>query len=120
MIEPLAIGVPGGNALLPIRKLRSYTRQTPITLPERTESYNFIYRQPLHEMFEVELLTAVNTEVQIALLRDAYFRATFARPINRMLHLDLNFTLADNDFRKLSHMCEAAGGEVRCRLLDEA
>jgi len=37
-----------------------------------------------------------------------------------MLHLDLKFTLADNDLRKVSRMCEAAGVEVRYPLLDEA
>jgi len=37
-----------------------------------------------------------------------------------MLHLDLKFTLADNDLRKVSRMCEAAGIEVRYPLLDEA
>ena len=37
-----------------------------------------------------------------------------------MLHLDIKFTLADNDLRKVSRMCEAAGVEVRYPLLDEA
>jgi asparagine synthase (glutamine-hydrolysing) len=37
-----------------------------------------------------------------------------------MLHLDMKFTLADNDLRKVSRMCEAAGIEVRYPLLDEA
>ena len=120
LVEPLAKGIPGGDALLPLRKLRSYIRQASIPLPERTESYNFIYRQPLDEMFEAEFLASVNTEVPKAMLRDAYFSATSTHPINRMLHLDLKFTLADNDLRKVSRMCEAAGIQVRYPLLDEA
>jgi len=120
LIEPVANGIQGGDALLPIRKLRSYIRQASIPLPERMESYNFIYRQPLDEMFEAEFLSSVNPEVPKQMLRDAYFRANSAHPINRMLHLDLKFTLADNDLRKVSRMCEAAGIEVRYPLLDEA
>ncbi len=120
LIEPLANGIPGGDAVLPIRKLRSYIRQASVPLPERMESYNFIYRQPLDEMFEPEFLASVNPEIPKEMLRDAYFRADSGHPINRMLHLDLKFTLADNDLRKVSHMCEAAGIEVRYPLLNEA
>ena len=54
------------------------------------------------------------------MLQEAYFRAGSKHPINRMLHLDLKFTLADNDLRKVSRMCEAAGIKVHYPLLDEA
>ena len=36
------------------------------------------------------------------------------------MHLDLKQTLADNDLRKVSRMCEVAGLEARYPLLDEA
>jgi asparagine synthase (glutamine-hydrolysing) len=120
LIKPLANGIPGGDALLPIRKLKSYIRQASIPLPERMETYNFIYRQPLDEMFEPEFLASVNPEVPKEMLRDTYFRADSVFPLNRMLHLDMKFTLADDDLRKVSRMCEAAGIEVRYPLLDEA
>jgi len=120
LIEPVANGIPGGDALLPIRKLRSYIRQASVPLPERMESYNFIYRQALDEMFEPEFLASVNPETPKEMLQDAYFRADSGHPVNRMLHLDMKFTLADNDLRKVSRMCEAAGIEVRYPLLDEA
>ena len=120
LIEPVANNIPGGDALLPIRKLRSYIRQASAPLPERMESYNFIYRQPLDKMFEAEFLASVNPEIPKKMLQDAYFRADSEHPVNRMLHLDMKFTLADNDLRKVSRMCEAAGIEVRYPLLDEA
>jgi asparagine synthase (glutamine-hydrolysing) len=37
-----------------------------------------------------------------------------------MMHLDLKFTLADNDLRKVSRMCELAGLEARYPLIDDA
>jgi asparagine synthase (glutamine-hydrolysing) len=120
LLEPAAFNLPGGDALMPVRKLKSYINQAKIPLPERMESYNFIYRQPLDDMFEPEFLAAVNPEMPKELLRDAYFRADSEHPVSRMLHLDLKFTLADNDLRKVSRMCEAAGVEVRYPLLDEA
>jgi len=120
LIEPVANGIPGGDALMPVRKLRSYIRQASVPLPERMESYNFIHRQQLSEMFEPEFLASVNPDMPKEMLQDAYFRADSGHPVNRMLHLDMKFTLADNDLRKVSRMCEAAGIEVRYPLLDEA
>jgi asparagine synthase (glutamine-hydrolysing) len=120
LIAPVANSIPGGDTLLPVRKLRSYIRQASVPLPERMESYNFIYRQHLDEMFEPEFLALVNPDIPKEMLQDAYFRADSRHPVNRMLHLDMKFTLADNDLRKVSRMCEAAGIEVRYPLLDEA
>ena len=120
IIEPATFSFPGGDALLPVRKLKSYINQASIPLPERMESYNFVYRQTLDEMFEPEFLASVNPDIPKELLRDAYFRTASEHPVSRMLHLDLKFTLADNDLRKVSRMCEAAGIEVRYPLLDES
>jgi len=96
-----------------VRKLRSYVRRANVPLPERLESYNFIYRQPLGEMFAGDFLAEVDVHVPSALLEDAYDRADMSHFINRILHLDLKVTLADNDLRKVNGMAEAAGIEVR-------
>lgn len=101
------------------RKLQSYVRQARIALPERMESYNLIYRQPLSEMFEPGLLAEIDATLPALWLKEVYARADTSHYINRMLHLDLKFTLADNDLRKVSTMAEAAGVEVRYPLLDD-
>ncbi len=119
LIEPLA-RLPGLAVLPPVRKARSYIRQANIPLPERMESYNFIYRQPLAEMFLPDFLADVDAHQPSALLKEVYDRADSDSFINRMLHLDLKFTLADNDLRKVAGMTEAAGIEVRYPLLDDA
>ena len=54
------------------------------------------------------------------MMRDVYQRAASTSPLNRMMHLDLKLTLADNDLRKVSRMCDVAGIEVRYPLLDDA
>lgn len=119
VIEPLA-RLPGLSALPPVRKVQSYIRQANIPLPERMESYNFIYRQPLGEMFTPAFLEGVDADQPAAWLREVYDRTDSDSFINRMLHLDLKFTLADNDLRKVGGMTEAAGIEVRYPLLDDA
>jgi len=104
---------------MPIRKLRSYINQANISLPGRLEIYNLILRQPLETIFTKDLLSKINTDIPENLLGDTYFRADSKHPIHRMLHLDMKFTLADNDLRKVSRMCETAGIEVRYPLLNE-
>ncbi len=119
LIEPLA-HLPGLEYLPPLRKLQSYIRQANIPMPERMESYNFVYRQPLEEMFSPGLLRSVDTRLPGARLKEAYERADSASYINRMLHLDLEFSLAYDNLRKVNGMSEAAGIEVRYPLLDDA
>lgn len=119
LIEPLA-HLPGMAALPPVRKAQSYIRQANIPLPERMESYNFIYRQPLGEMFSPDFLSQVDAGQPADWLKEVYDRADSDSYINRMLHLDIKFTLADNDLRKVGGMTEAAGIDVRYPLLDDA
>ncbi|MCX7192848.1 MAG: asparagine synthase C-terminal domain-containing protein [Proteobacteria bacterium] len=119
VIEPLA-RLPGLQHFSHPRKLQSYLRQANIPLPERMESYNYTYGQPLTQMFTADFLAAINPEQPVAWLKDAYERTESGSYINRMLHMDMKFTLADNDLRKVNGMAEAAGIEVRYPLLDDA
>lgn len=119
LIEPLA-HLPGLAHFPPTRKLQSYLRQANIPLPERMESYNYTYRQPLAQMFMPDFLAAIDPALPVAALKETYDRTDSDSYINRMLHLDMKFTLADNDLRKVNGMCEAAGIEVRYPLLDDA
>jgi asparagine synthase (glutamine-hydrolysing) len=119
LIEPLA-NLPGLSAIAPFSKAQSYIRQANVPLPERMESYNYVYRQPLAEMFAPGLLASVDSHQPSELLKEVYDRADSASYINRMLHLDIKFTLADSDLRKVCGMTEAAGIDVRYPLLDDA
>lgn len=119
IIEPLA-ALPGLDRLPPSRKIQSYLRQANIPLPDRMESYNYVYRQSLDQMFTADFLAKINAQLPAALLKDAYDRTDSHSYINRMLHLDMKFTLADSDLRKVNGMTEAAGIEVRYPLLDDA
>ena len=120
LIEPVAFGVPGADRMAPLRKLGSYIRQAQVPLPDRLETYNFLNRSPLAQVFEPEFLAAVDVDEPLAMLREVYHRTASSAALNRMMHLDLKVTLADNDLRKVSRMCDVAGIEVRYPLLDDA
>jgi asparagine synthase (glutamine-hydrolysing) len=119
LIEPLAFSFPGSDRIAPLRKLGSYIRQASVPLPDRLETYNFLHRSPLAEVFEPDFLAAVDVDEPLTMQREVYQRATSTSPLNRMMHLDLKLTLADNDLRKVSRMCDVAGIEVRYPLLDD-
>jgi asparagine synthase (glutamine-hydrolysing) len=118
LIEPLT-HLPLLGAHFPLQKLRSYVDQANLRLPLRLESYNFLHRNPLAEILEPDFLHAVDPALAERMLSDEYSRSEGTHFINRLMHLDLKFTLADNDLRKVGAMTEAAGIEVCYPLLDD-
>lgn len=118
IIEPLT-HLPGLSNRFPLSKLKSYVAQANIGLPLRLESYNFLHRTPLDRIFEADFLHAVDPSMTDAALVEVYERTASDHYINRLMHIDLKFTLADNDLRKVGTMTEAAGIEVHYPLLDD-
>lgn len=118
LIEP-ASRLPGLGQQFPLRKLRSYVDQANIPLPLRLETYNFLHRTPLAEIFDPSFINAVDPASTDRALSEVYGRTRADHYINRLMHVDLKFTLADNDLRKVGTMTEVAGIEVRYPLLDD-
>lgn len=118
ILEPLALHLP--NAIPPLRKIRSYVDQARLPMPERMETYNFLHRTPLEDIFNKDLfLSIIDTENPISNIREAYNRTSSDSMLKRMLHMDLKITLADNDLRKVSQSCELAGMDVSFPMLDD-
>jgi asparagine synthase (glutamine-hydrolysing) len=118
VIEPIA-RLPGLSNHFPLAKIKSYVAQANVGLPLRLETYNFLHRTPLDQIFAADFIHAVDPSTTDAALTEVYERTASDHYINRMMHLDLKFTLADNDLRKVGTMTEAAGIEVHYPLLDD-
>ncbi|WP_220463588.1 asparagine synthetase B family protein [Sediminihaliea albiluteola] len=116
VIEPLADRVPASMPL--INKLASYVKQAKTPLPERLQTYNFLHRFDLAQMFQPSFLSAVDTEHPSALLRELYQRPLHGSELDRMLYHDWQVTLADNDLRKVYFACRMAGVHVAYPMLD--
>lgn len=119
IIEPTVFNFPHGDKIWPIAKTKSYISQAKIPLPDRFETYNILNRMPLSDIFESDFLVEININEPADFLRQTYNRAPTDSTLNKMLFLDLKFTLADNDLRKVNRMCELANIEVRYPFLDE-
>jgi asparagine synthase (glutamine-hydrolysing) len=117
-VEPL-LGIPGLSRVPGVRKALSYVRQARVPLPDRLESYNFLVRERLAEILDGDFLSVISPEQPFEVMREVYERTASGSAVNRMMHLDLKQTLADNDLRKVTRMCSLAGIDVRYPLLDE-
>jgi asparagine synthase (glutamine-hydrolysing) len=117
LIEPLVRGIPSGVPLA--SKAESYIAQANTPLPDRLQSYNFLHRHAAAEIFSDDILKDVDEALPLNLLRSIYRRPEPASSLNRMLYLDWQITLADNDLRKVSHMCALAGVDVAYPMLDD-
>ncbi len=118
LVEPLA-AIPSLGAVPVLKKLKGYVGQARIPLPDRLESYNFLHRTPIAEIFDPGFLARVDPEAPLVTQRECYARAQSQAMVNRMMHLDLKITLADNDLRKVGQACDLAGLDVRYPFLDE-
>jgi len=59
LIEPIA-HIPGLSNRFPLSKLKSYVSQANVGLPLRLESYNFLHRTPLDQIFSADFIHAVD------------------------------------------------------------
>ena len=117
ILEPVIGRLPAGIALFD--KARSYIDQANTPLPDRLQTYNFLHQHEPAEIFSSDFLSAVNVDSPLQLQRETYTRPADASTLNRLLYFDWQYTLADNDIRKVSHMCAVAGVEVTYPMLDE-
>jgi len=113
VLEVIAVDLPL------LRKLKSYVQQAAVPMPQRLETYNYLHRTPLSEIFSGDFLAQINPELPIQNLQQTYQRGPTDDLVKNMLFLDHKFTLADNDLRKVNRTCELAGIEVFYPMLQE-
>ncbi|GAB2929849.1 asparagine synthetase B family protein [Rheinheimera gaetbuli] len=102
-----------------LKKASSYVRQAKVPLPERLDSYNFVNRFDIKQMFSQQLLQQVDSSLPAQQKRQRYGACLSGNSIDKMMYLDWKFTLADNDFVKVNQMCQLAGVEVRFPLIEK-
>ncbi len=117
ILEPLANILPNSPQIF--SKIQSYITQANIPLPDRLQTYNFLHRHNPTEIFSADFLAGVDCNIPLAYQRSTYHSLDNASALSRMLYLDWQYTLADNDLRKVSHMCAMAGIEVAYPMLDD-
>ena len=102
-----------------VAKAQSYVDKANTPLPDRLQAYNFLALHPASEIFSDDMLADIDTGEPFRLMREIYDRPAGTTDLKRMLYLDWQQTLADNDLRKVRRSCELAGMPVRFPMLDD-
>lgn len=103
-----------------IGKAQRYVRNASTPMPARYDNYNLLERLGAASVFTSEFLGTIDARQPRMMLDHAYDSAQAHSLINRMLALDLRFTLADNDLPKVTRACELASIDVRFPLLSDS
>jgi len=119
LIQPLAMSVSPDTSFTLLRKFRRYVEQASIPMPLRMQSYNLLLHLGINEVLDSEFIASVDTDEPHRLIEERYALITAQHLVNRMLALDFQFTLADNDLPKVTRMCDTAGVDVEFPLLDD-
>lgn len=117
LIEPLLFLFPEKGIL---GLAQRYTRNACVPMPARYDNHNLLEHLGPRRVFTEEFLHEVDAAQPSELLRQAYEASNARSLINRMLALDLRFTLSDNDLPKVRRSCELAGVDVQFPLLHDS
>lgn len=117
VLEPLLNKIPSNYSI--IGKTKSFVKQANIPLPDRLQTYNFLHRQSINDIFTDDFLNEVSAQEPLDLQRSIYHAPNNANIIHKMLYLDWHFTLADNDLKKVSRMCALSGIDVVYPMLED-
>ncbi len=115
IIEPMLKIMPDKGLFY---KAKRYIRRANIPNPERFYSYNLLAEIDSETIFRQDFLNTVNFNTFMDIAKKHYEDADPADDTDRLLYLDMKFTITDNDIRKVTQMVEAAGLRVRYPLLD--
>jgi asparagine synthase (glutamine-hydrolysing) len=115
LIEPIMSLLPSVSL---VEKAQRYIRNASLPMPARYDNYNLLERLGPAAVFTREFLDAVDRALPPGQMAQTYQAAHAQSLINRMLALDLKYTLADNDLPKVTRSCELAGIDVRFPMLD--
>lgn len=115
-IEPVITRTPSFIPLL--HKGKKYIRRANIPQPDRFFSYNPVIAMGKEEVFSVDLLRHINGYDPVTWARELYSNVKADDELNKLLYIDMKFTITDNDIRKVTAMSEKAGIRVAYPMLD--
>jgi asparagine synthase (glutamine-hydrolysing) len=119
LVEPMVSLFPADAPGL-TGKARRYVERACLPNPDRFYSSEFFVNQNREQLLHTNFLAATTPDWPLEVARRHYNTPSSAAELNRLLHVDLKITLADNDLFKVTRTAEAAGIGVRFPLLDHS
>lgn len=117
LLEPALITTPLGRLPL-LRKGASYIQHAKVPLPDRTQTYNLLFRFGVGGTFTEDFLQRLDLEEPIQQQRCVWSEIGEASQTNRELAFDWRYTLAECDLPKVVGTTALAGIDVGFPMLD--
>ncbi|MCG8503952.1 MAG: asparagine synthase-related protein [Sphingomonadales bacterium] len=117
LFDPILLRLPQ-SGLGSLSRAARLARRYHMTIPERLYSYSAFPRFRLDQVLQERLIAEIDDGVPVRLATEAFDRPADGDRVQRMMSLDLQFALANNDLRKVTRMCRLAGVSVRFPMLD--
>jgi asparagine synthase (glutamine-hydrolysing) len=115
-LEPVINGSP---SFIPfVQKGKKYIKRANIPQPDRFFSYNPVTTLGQEEIFSPDFLRHINGYNPNTWARELYSHGNAEDELNKLLYIDMKFTITDNDIRKVTAMSESTGIRVAYPLLD--
>jgi asparagine synthase (glutamine-hydrolysing) len=109
ILEPFMAKIPSAIPLAD--KGRRYITRANISQPERFFSYNPVMALGINNIFSPDILSNVNGYDPVEWARNLYDSVKSQDKLNKLLYIDMKFTMTDNDLRKVASMSER--GDVK-------
>lgn len=117
VLEPALAALPRSFNPWLLRKTRGYVEKANNRLPARLEMWNFMRLLGATEILHPEFHARIDATAPIAHMQAVWDSAPGDSLLRRMLWYDWQFTLADNDLRKVETMARLAGVTVSYPML---
>jgi asparagine synthase (glutamine-hydrolysing) len=118
ILEPLVARWPDSLLIWPVRKARGYLAKANTPLPTRLEAWNVVTELGAAQFLHPDFLPSVDPRLPFRRMHEVWDAADTANTVQRMLFYDWQYTLADNDLRKVESMTALAGVRVSYPMLN--
>ncbi len=103
-----------------IRKALGYIEKANTPLPDRLEAWNPLKLLRPADVLHPEFMAEISTGSPFEQMREVWASTPSEAYLHRLLYFDWQYTLADNDLRKVETMCALAGVRVSYPMLNHA
>jgi asparagine synthase (glutamine-hydrolysing) len=117
MIEPMLRNMPGAGKVRPLRRAGAFIDRANVPLPERLEIWNLLYRVGAADVLQPGFIEAIDATEPLVRMQEVWDAAPCESQLNHLLYFDWQYTLADNDLRKVETMTDLAGVRVSYPML---
>ncbi len=119
LLEPALAHAPWRDRISLLRRANNYVALAKRSVAERLTDHNAFAFTPADQVFSAEAFAALDLAGPRRFAEALYDGAAGGAKIQKMMHFDLQLTLADSDLRKVLTSCTAAGMRVRFPMLDD-